>query len=81
MVDRKREKPIRFVSDFVGRLRETSTGARRLFRGQATKKSLLPRIVRLAKEKGITPIQMDDIEQKMLERFRKESAQMLKVTS
>lgn len=74
-------EPIRSVSDFVYRLQQTSTSRRRLFRGQNTDKCLLPKIVRLAKEKGITPVQMNDIEQKMLERFKRESIPMLGATT
>ena len=48
-----------------------------MFRGQNTDKCLLPKIVRLAKEKGIKPREMNDIEQKMLDRFKRESVPML----
>ena len=81
MANQEKEEPIRSVSDFVYRLQQTSTGGRRLFRGQNTDKCLLPKIVRLAKEKGIAPHQMNDIEQKMLERFRRESVPMLGVAT
>ena len=77
MTDPNTGEQIFVVSEFVRRLQETSTGGRRLFRGQNTDKPLLPRIVRLAQEKGISFAQMKGIEQKMLERFRRESVPML----
>jgi hypothetical protein len=80
MADLKNDETIRSVGEFVSRLHDTSTGRRRLFRGQNTKSCLLPRIMRLAKEKGISPGKMNRIEQKMLERFRRESVPMLQVT-
>jgi hypothetical protein len=47
-----------------------------LFRGQNTDKPLLPRIMRLAKENDISPNDIDDIERRMLKRFRKECVPM-----
>jgi len=79
MVDPKRDEPIRFVSEFVRRLRRTPTSRRRLFRGQNTDKPLLPRIVRLAEKRGIPFADVTDIERKMLLRFRRESLPMLGV--
>ena len=72
------DETISSVGGFVSRLSETSTGKRRLFRCQNTTDCLLPRIMRLAEEKGISPGTINDIEQKMLERFRRESVPMLR---
>ena len=80
MSKNKEEVPIQTVSEFVYLLQQTENSERRLFRGQNTDKCLLPRIVRLAKEKGIPPENMDGFEEKMLERFRRESVSMLKST-
>jgi len=70
------EVTIESAADFVSDLQQTGT-ARRLFRGQNTDKCLLPRIMRLAKEKGIRPQELEKIERKMLERFRRESVAIL----
>src|SRR5574341_1511427 len=72
--------PIRSVGQFVSNLEETASDAFRLFRGQNTDECLLPRVMRLAKENHISPSRIDNVEQKMLERFRKESVLMLAVT-
>src|SRR5574341_392070 len=72
--------PIRSVGQFVSNLEETASDAFRLFRGQNTDECLLPRVMRLAKENHISPSRIDNVEQKMLERFRKESVPMLAVT-
>jgi len=80
MAARKTDKTIRSVGEFVSHLHETSTSKRRLFRGQNTDKPLLPRIMRLAKENHISPNNINSIEQRMLERFKKESVPMLQVT-
>ncbi len=77
MADRKTDKIIRSVEEFVSYLHKTPVATRRLFRGQNTDKCLLPRIMRLAKENHISPADIDGIEQRMLERFRKESVPML----
>ena len=48
-------------------------GARRLlFRGQNVDLPLLPRIARIAQEKSISRDDLEQIERRMLERFRKE---------
>lgn len=73
----KQDETIRSVGEFVSRLHDTSTGRRRLFRGQNTDQPLLPRIIRLAKKKGITPAEINDREERMLARFRRESVPML----
>lgn len=70
------EVTIASVADFVSGLKQRGT-ARRLFRGQNTDKCLLPRIIRLAKEKGIRPQALEKIERRMLERFRRESVALL----
>lgn len=80
MANPKADEPIRFVSEFVRRLRQTPTSRRRLFRGQNTDKPLLPRIARLAEKKGIPFADVTDIERKMLQRFRGESVPMLGTT-
>ena len=67
---------INSVGGFLSRLHDTSTDTRRVFRGQKTDKCLLPRIMRLAKEKGIAPADTVDLEKRMLARFRRESAPM-----
>ena len=72
--------PIRSVGQFISNLEETSGNTFRLFRGQNTDQCLLPRIMRLAKANEISPAKIDDVERKMLERFRKESVPMLSVT-
>jgi len=77
MAARKKDKIIRSVGEFVSHLHKTPTATRRLFRGQNTDKCLLPKIMRLAKENHISPADIDGIEQRMLERFRKESVPML----
>ena len=81
MADPNKEEPIHSVSDYVSRLQSTSTSERRLFRGQNTDKALLPRIARLAEAKGMSLTEMKQIEQKMLERFGRESATMLGATN
>src|SRR5689334_24251881 len=68
---------IRSVDDYIKRLNKSSSNSLRLFRGQNTKQSLLPNIMRLAKASGIPPNEIDNIERRMLERFRKESVPML----
>jgi hypothetical protein len=70
------EVTIASVADFISRLKQSGM-ARRLFRGQNTDKCLLPRIMRLAKDKGIRPQALEEIERKMLERFRRESVAIL----
>jgi hypothetical protein len=77
MADLKNNETIRTVGAYVSRLRDTSAGERRLFRGQNTKKCLLPKIMRLAKEKGIPPAAINRIERRMLDRFRKDSVPLL----
>ncbi len=62
------------VSDFLSRIGSTSIGERRLFRGQNTDKPLHPRIVRIAINKAMSLKDMKNNEQKMLSRFRQESA-------
>jgi len=69
--------PIQNVTDFIDYLTEGSSSSLRLFRGQNTDKSLLPGIMRLAQDNQIPPNEVDDIERRMLERFRKESVPML----
>ena len=71
-----KKETIASVADFVSKVPQTGK-ARRLFRGQNTDKCLLPRIMRLAKEKGIRPRALENIERKMLERFRRESVAIL----
>lgn len=73
----RKAKPIQSVADYVDRLNKDSSSTLRLFRGQNTTKHLLPRIMRLAKDSHISPSEVDDIEHRMLERFRKESVPML----
>ena len=80
MAARETDKTIRSVGEFISCLHETSTSKRRLFRGQNTDKPLLPRIMRLAKENHISPNDINGIEQRMLERFKKESVPMLQGT-
>lgn len=81
MTTTKISKPVQSVSQFISVLQRNSLSQRRLFRGQNTDKSLLPKIVRLAQQKGITPDQMNKVEQNMLERFRRESIPMLGTTT
>src|SRR5688572_7681080 len=58
----------------LARLMQEFEGARRLlFRGQNVDEPLLPRIARIAQTKGISRIDLEQIERRMLERFRKES--------
>lgn len=64
--------PIRSLGQFISNVEETSGNALRLFRGQNTDQCLLPRIMRLAKANEISRAKIDDVERKMLERFRKE---------
>jgi hypothetical protein len=77
MAEVMKDEPIRFVSEFVRRLRQTPSNRRRLFRGQNTDKPLLPRIVRLAERKGIPFAKVTDLERTMLQRFRRESVPAL----
>jgi hypothetical protein len=72
--------PIRSVAQLISSLEDTSADALRLFRGQNTDQCLLPRIIRLAKENKISPAKIDSVEQRMLERFRKECVPMLLTT-
>jgi len=65
------------VDQFISSLGENSTQHFRLFRGQSTNQPLLPKIMRLAKENHISPNEINQIEQRMLERFKRESAPML----
>ena len=80
MTTTKIPESVQSVSEFVSLLQQGSRSQRLLFRGQNTDKPLLPKLVRLAQEKGITPDQMNAVEQKMLERFRRESIPMLGTT-
>jgi hypothetical protein len=80
MAEPIKEERISSVSDFTHHLQSTPTSKRRLFRGQNTDKPLLPRIVRCTVVKGMSYSKMKSIEQKMLERFRLESASMLGIT-
>lgn len=48
-----------------------------LFRGQNVNKPLLPRIARVGEEKGISYEEVYQIEQRMLDRFKRESAPLL----
>jgi len=77
MSEFKEQSSINSVSDFVSLLRQSPTTDRRLFRGQPTDKPLLPRIVRLANERNISLNKLVHLEKKMLDRFRRESHQML----
>ncbi len=72
------DEPIRTVSEFVSLLQGEAPQGQRLFRGQNTDECLLPRIMRLAKEKKIGPTKLQSIERQMLERFRRESIPMLR---
>jgi len=76
MTTLEREAIIASVGDFVSRL-QLGGPARRLFRGQNIDMCLLPRIMRLAKDKGIRPQALEKIERKMLDRFRRESVAVL----
>jgi hypothetical protein len=71
------EETINSVGAFICRLRETSTTKKRLFRGQNTDQPLLPKVIRLAKEKNIAPPNFNDLEKSMLARFRRESVPLL----
>jgi hypothetical protein len=77
----KISEPVQSVSEFISVLQQNSRSQRRLFRGQNTDKPLLPKIARLAQQKGITPAQMNNVEQNMLERFRRESIPMIGTTT
>ena len=77
MAEPIKEERISSGSDFTHHLQSTPTSKRRLFRGQNTDKPLLPRIVRSTISKGMSLSEMKNIEKKMLERFRQESAAML----
>src|SRR5258708_17508453 len=69
--------PVRSVADYVDQLNRGPASSLRLFRGQNTTECLLPRIMRLAKDNHISPAEIDAIEQRMLDRFKKESIPML----
>jgi hypothetical protein len=64
---------INAVADLARVMQEFSGARRLLFRGQNVDEPLLPRIVRIAQKKGISRIDLEQIERRMLERFRKES--------
>lgn len=68
------------MGQFITSLEQASAEALRLFRGQNTDQCLLPRIMRLAKENKISPAEIDKVEQRMLDRFRKECVPMLLTT-
>ena len=77
MAPKKKDETICSVGEFVSRLHDPPAVKRRLFRGQNTDKPLLPKIIRLAKTKGITPVEINKREERMLKRFRRESIPML----
>ena len=67
------------ISD-VARVVQKFNGARRLlFRGQNVDAPLLPRIARIAEEKSILRVDLEQIEMRMLERFRKECVPFIRV--
>ncbi len=77
MATAKQDEAIRCVGEFVSQLHDTSTDRRRLFRGQNTDQPLLPKIIRIAKKRNISPAEINDHEKRMLNRFRRESAALL----
>lgn len=64
--------PITAVSDLARIMREFEGARRLLFRGQNVDQPLLPRIARIAQKKSISRDDLEKIERRMLERFRKE---------
>jgi hypothetical protein len=79
MATSKTDEVIHNVGEFVSRLHSGANDKRHLFRGQNTDQPLLPKIIRLAKNKGISPDKIDALEKKMLARFRRESVPMLPI--
>ena len=72
MSTKSEDREIRTVSELVSALNKTPSKGQRLFRGQNTDKPLLPKIMRLAKDKKIGPTKLQEIERAMLERFKRE---------
>jgi hypothetical protein len=64
---------IKAVSDLARVIRRSKNTQRLLFRGQNTDEPLLPKLVRIADETGITQEQFLKAERRMLDRFQKES--------
>ena len=71
-----KEKAIESLEEFIAYLKPVSAN-RRLFRGHNFDESLLPQIIILAQKKKIKPNDLNKIEKRMLERFRKESIPLL----
>src|SRR5688500_17275691 len=61
------------VADLARVMQQFADARRLLFRGQNVDEPLLPRIARIAPEKGISRIDLERIERRMRERVRKAS--------
>jgi hypothetical protein len=66
------------VSDLARFIQEFDGARRLLFRGQNVDKPLLPRIARIAQKKAISRDDLEAIERRMLDRFRKECVPLIR---
>ena len=69
---------IRAVADLAKVVRRSTSTRRLLFRGQNVVQPLLPKLVRIAKEKSIPYTHLLKIERQMLDRFQKESVPLIR---
>src|SRR5687768_8758185 len=69
---------IKSVGDIEKIVKSANSTGRVLFRGQDIAKPLLPRIARIAEEKGLSYEQIYEIERRMLDRFKRESTPLLR---
>ncbi|MCC7241823.1 MAG: FRG domain-containing protein [Acidobacteria bacterium] len=65
------------ISDLARIVHEFGDARRLLFRGQNVDEPLLPRIARIAQQKSISRTDLEQVERRMLERFRKECVPFL----
>ena len=70
----RKKDEITSVADLAITAKDFAKSGRRLFRGQNVDKPLLPKI---ARSNSLTPNYIEDLERKMLARFRKESTPYL----
>jgi len=66
------------VSDLARVVQEFGGARRLLFRGQNVDMPLLPRIARIAQKKSISRDDLEEIERRMLNRFRKECVPLIR---
>jgi hypothetical protein len=66
------------VADLAHVMQEFDGARRLLFRGQNVDEPLLPRIARIAQRKSISRDDLENIERRMLDRFRKECVPLIR---